>query len=154
MGSACILDNHHLLTYMWRHASAECLLLSDKHTTLPGGPGNFQLPQPTVAPNTHLLILGLLLKYIHLVLHACLSTVRPQKTLGLLLGSFCAAAFVGKEGEDGEEPQPLRCFTNKHHHRTRPALKGFSNQNFQSKVGRTVAHGWITRQRTVAHGYI
>ena len=72
----------------------------------------------------------------------------------MLLGSFCAAAFVGKEGEDGEEPQPLRCFTNKHHRRTRPALKGLSDQNFDSKFGRTVAHGWITRQRTVAHGWI
>ena len=47
MGSTTVLAVNHLLTDMWRHASAEGLSVYsflDKHTTLPRGPNNFQLP--------------------------------------------------------------------------------------------------------------
>ena len=86
------------------HTAGRTLLLSNKHTTLPSSPGNLQLPQPTVAPNTHLLIRWLLLKYIHLVLHACLSTAGPLMEPGsasLLVvwcSSFCWPKWRRQQG--------------------------------------------------------
>ena len=92
MGSTFILGYNHLMTDMWRHASAKGLSVYSFLTSIPHYPR--QLPTSTTYSCAKYPSSQLRLIYIHLVLHACLSAVGAVMELGsasyfVLCSSFC-----------------------------------------------------------------
>ena len=91
-----------------------------------------QLPTSTTH-STHLLIPQLLFKYIHLVLHACLSALGPLMKLGSASQFVLCSSFCWPKWRRQQRTLPIRRRTNKHHCWIRPALQGLSGQ--KKKLG-------------------
>ena len=84
----------------------------------------------------------------HEVLHACLSAVWAVLHRGSASWFVLYSSFCWPRRRIPQNPPPLWCCANKHHHWMRPALKGLSGRKTISCM---VTHGCAHRARTVAH---
>ena len=93
MGSTFILGYNHLLTDMWRHASAKGLSVYSFLTIIPQYPVAPATSNPHPCPNSQLL-----LKYIHRAQHACLSAVGALTDLGSASYFVLSSSFFWQRG--------------------------------------------------------